>query len=48
MKTFLEILKDKGFWSGTLQIALGIYIAISALILTMLALSAVLPIFGVD
>ena len=48
MKTFLEIIKDKGFWSGTLQIALGIYIAICALILTMIFLSQFLPFIGLD
>ena len=48
MKTFLEIIKDKGFWSGALQIALGIYMAICALILTMMFLSQFLPFIGLD
>ena len=48
MRTFLEIIKDKGFWSGALQIALGIYLAVGALILTMVVLSTFLPLFGVD
>ena len=48
MKSILSIITDKGFWSGTLQIAFGIYIAMSALILTIVLVGEFLPFLGVD
>ena len=48
MKTLLDIIKDKDFWQGSVQIALGIFFGLCAITATIIILSHFFGFLGVD
>ena len=48
MKAFLDILKDRNFWQGSIQIAVGIFLGLCAITVTIIILPHFFGLLGVD
>tara|TARA_B100000989_G_C19296784_1_gene366725 strand:+ start:334 stop:480 length:147 start_codon:yes stop_codon:yes gene_type:complete len=48
MRALLDILKDRNFWQGSIQIAVGIFIGLCAIIATIIILASFFGFLGID
>ena len=48
MKALSNIIKDKDFWQGSIQIAVGIFLGLCAITATIIILSHFFGLLGVD
>ena len=48
MRALLDILKDRNFWQGSIQIAVGIFLGLCAITATIIILSHFSGLLGVD
>ena len=48
MKGLLNIIKDKDFWQGSVQIAIGVFLGLCAITTTIIILSYFFGLLGVD